>query len=108
MADYDWFINEPASPSDELIYGEANGYTVFQIDPQAHQLNRYARQMMASEVWCDWCQCMVRPMVVSMRQHRRVCVEDPRVAGEQEDTSEHIKELIDGICKLKQSRTYKN
>jgi hypothetical protein len=32
-------------------------------------------------VWCNWCQCEVRPQLFAMRQHRRVCTTDPRIAG---------------------------
>lgn len=33
------------------------------------------------KVWCNWCQCSIRPQEFAVRQHRRICTTDPRVAA---------------------------
>lgn len=32
-------------------------------------------------IWCNYCQCEIRPQLFAMRQHRRLCTTDPRVAA---------------------------
>ena len=81
MADYNWFTNEPATPSEEKLLSEEFDYAVHEVDPQANNINKYSRQMRAEKVWCNWCLCSVYPAVYAMRQHRRVCTTDPRIAG---------------------------
>lgn len=84
MADYNWFDNEPATDSDAKVWGDLNGFTVWQGDPQERAMNKTKRQLYPETVWCDWCCCGINPALWAMRQHRRTCTTDPRVAAKSE------------------------
>lgn len=60
------------APEEE--YGLALGFTVSGFGPNHGFIS-------PREVWCEWCWSAIRPGVSFMRQHRRVCAIDPRVAG---------------------------
>jgi hypothetical protein len=91
MADYDWFDRTPPKECDEQIYGKDNSFVVRTASWTS--LNSPAKHR-AETVWCEWCWSSIFPAVHAMRQHRRVCDTDPRVAAKRGLCSDDIKEMI--------------
>ncbi len=92
MADYDWFDRDltKQQPSDAKVYGEYAGFSVTDKDTKkmhakvSPNAKNEEIQAYAKSAWCDFCQCSVRPYVWAMRQHRHICLIDPRAAGIEE------------------------
>ena len=89
MADYDWFDRDYSKQqdSDEKVYGETANFDVTDVDTSRIHAKAFVKaknsdiQATAKKVWCNFCQCSIQPYVWAMRQHRKGCSADPRVAG---------------------------
>lgn len=95
MADYDWFERDHSRQqnSDAKVYGDAANFHVTDVDTSRIAANvpfnakNSDIKATAETAWCNFCNCSVRPYAWAMRQHRKLCFSDPRIAGTDDDSA---------------------